>query len=111
MNFPRTEFYELVAELIELYLPTGECSVSAVARNLRIDRTTLNRRLMRTGHGYLRLLQATRKKRAAQLCVTTQPLGDIAVQLGFANAASFSRWFVSTFGCPVGRWRQSRSTL
>jgi AraC-like DNA-binding protein len=108
MNAQANEFHQQVAELIEEWLPLGKCSVSAIARRLRIDPGTLNRRLVRTGQGYLHLLQATRKRRAERL-LTSEPLCDIARELGFGHPASFARWFRNTFGYSVRLWRQSRS--
>ena len=108
MNPPPTEFRNDVVNLIEAYLSTGKCSAMAIARDLGVDYSTLNRRLARAGHCYLHLLQVTRKKRFAQLSLTAQPLRAIAPQLGFAHANSFSRWLIDTFGFTVRRWRKSK---
>jgi len=55
----------------------------------------------------MHLRQAIRKKRAAQLILTTESIREISWQLGFVNTTSFCRWFINTFGCSVYRWRES----
>ena len=111
MNPCASELQERVSELIETYLPTGNCSIQAVASHLRIHRSTLNRRLARANCRYIDLLQKARKRRAAQLCLTPQSLWDIAPQLGFGSGVTLSRWFSNTFGCSVRAWRKRRPSL
>lgn len=108
MSRPLSDFREVVVSLIEANLPTGSCSVQAIARHLRIHPRTVNRRLVRSGPGYSHLVQAVRKKRAEELRATLQPVPEIAVQLGFTATNSFARWLRDTYGYPVRRWR-SRS--
>lgn len=104
-------FQETVARLIGVYLPSGRCSIKAIARHLGIHRSTLNKRLIRTNQSYLRLLQAMRMERAVQLCLTNQPLRDVGCQLGFADLSVFSRWFTATFGRSATSWRKMHRSM
>lgn len=103
-----TDFAGMVSGLIGALLPSGRCSVVAVASHLSMDRSTLARRLARSGSSYAQLLQETRMKLAPRCCLEGWALTDIADHLGFADLAVFSRWFKSSFGHPPSRWRRER---
>lgn len=103
-----TDFADLVASLIAVLLPSGRCSATAVATQLGMDRSTLGRRLARSGHSYAGLLQETRVKLAQRFCLEGWTMTDIADHLGFADLAVFSRWFSRAFGQSATRWRREQ---
>jgi AraC-like DNA-binding protein len=98
-----------VRDLIEVLLPTGHCSIVQVARNLGVDRRTVQRRLAGSGQTFSALLNAVRAELAERLVPNPRrSLTEIAGELGFSEPSAFSRWFRSQFGCSPTQWR-SRS--
>jgi AraC-like DNA-binding protein len=100
------EFSQIVSSLLVLYLPSGHCSMRAIARHLGIHRSTLRRRLASTHHSYSSLVQTVRVGMVSRLCLTNRSLTEIARQLGFSDLSVFSRWFNTTFGCSATSWRR-----
>jgi AraC-like DNA-binding protein len=98
-----------VRELIEVLLPTGRCSIAAVASSLGVDSRTVQRRLVDSGETFSSLLNAVRAELAPRLVPNPRrPLTQIAQELGFSQPSAFSRWFRGQFGCSPTEWR-SRS--
>jgi AraC-like DNA-binding protein len=101
-----------VRELIKLFLPTGRCSVSQIARELQFDRRTLHRHLAAHGETFTTLLNAVRAELAEQyLSNGRYSLSDISQLLGFAAPSGFSRWFREQFGCSASEWRARKSAV
>lgn len=98
-------FEARVRHLVVALLPGGRCSADAVAAQLGIDRTTMARRLAKTGDSFEAIVLETRRNAALRACRTDMALGVIAERLGYADLSSFSRWFARTFGCPPSKWR------
>jgi len=95
-----------VRELIEVLLPTGHCSIVQVARSLRVDRRTVQRRLAGSGETFSSLLDAVRAELAERLVPNPRrSLTEIAEELGFSEPSAFSRWFRRRFGCSPTQWR------
>lgn len=84
-------------------------SVESLARELRMSRRTLQRRLEEQGTTYQRLLDAVRRDTACRLLHHTglDP-GEIAFLLGFEELNSFSRAFHAWEGLTPSRWREAR---
>lgn len=100
-------FEDAVRELIAALLPIGRCSVQAVAQRLGVDRSTLTRRLARSGQSYSTMLQAARTGLASQRVGTGgSPLTSVADALGFSSLSAFSHWFQLSFGCSARAWRK-----
>jgi AraC-like DNA-binding protein len=84
-------------------LGTGVPSVSTVASALAFSSRTLQRRLREQGTSYDAIVDDVRRQDALhRLRHSTEPLGDIARALGFAEQASFTR--------AVKRWTGSTPT-
>ena len=98
-----------VRELMEVLLPTGQCSIVQVARSLGVDRRTVQRRLAHSGETFSSVLNAVRAELAERLVPNPRrSLTEIAEELGFSEPSAFSRWFRGQFGCSPKQWR-SRS--
>ncbi len=93
MNFP-DNIVEQVRHTIVSLLPISECGLNNVARVFNLHPRVLQQRLSQRGTSFQRLLDETRSKIARQyLQHTRMSLTDIALHLGFAELAVFSRAF------------------
>lgn len=80
--------------------------LKTVSSELGVSARTVQRRLSRSGQGFRHQRDRLRKERAAALLrETALPIADIARDLGFSEAASFSRAFRRWFGVPPIRFR------
>lgn len=75
-------------------LPNGHTTIGRVSRALGISKRTLQRRLHDTGVTYRQLLDESREQAACRLLRDPSlRIQDIASELGFSDASSFSRSF------------------
>lgn len=94
---PRTA-REQVTAAIDRLLPTGRCSLVAVAQQQAVHPRTLQRQLADEGLTFLGLLDSVRRERAQEyLAEPAMPMTQIAGLLGYAEQSSFNhacrRWF------------------
>ena len=88
-----------VIRAIEVLLPTGHPTIDRAAEALGISRRTLQRRLNEAGVTYGQLVDQCRLEAACKLLEeSNMRLRDIASELGYADPASFSRFFVRSMG-------------
>ncbi len=81
--------------------------VAAVARELRVSRRTLARRLREGRTSYRRLLAARQKMEAEYLLRDPQlTVADVAYALGYEDAANFGRACRRWFGLAPGAYRR-----
>lgn len=100
-----------VAGLIELALCEGRPSIDWVARRLGLSRRSLQRRLEAEGTGFAPILQGILRARAeALLTGSTVPIGRIALDLGYADAAHFTRAFLGWTGVTPRTWCRLHGT-
>jgi AraC-like DNA-binding protein len=82
-------------------------SLAEAARRLEVSVPTLNRRLHSEGTGWRALLDEHRMVAAARLLRTSRRnVSAIALDVGFAESASFTRAFTRHFGVSPGRYRK-----
>lgn len=82
-----------------------------VAAHLGLSERTLHRRLALEGYPYRHLDERVRRNLAERLlCDSGLALDSIARQLGYAEAASFSRAFKRWTGLAPAHWRRQRQT-
>ena len=99
---PRTaSLSERVTELTRRLLPTGQCSVDAIANQLAMHPRSLQRRLITEGVRCHDLIERERRALAAKyLAEPDLHLGQIAGLLGYAEQATLNRacrrWFGKT---------------
>ncbi|MDM0026117.1 AraC family transcriptional regulator [Variovorax saccharolyticus] len=95
-----------VRKLVFALLPTGTCSMTAVAQQLGVQARTLQRHLEAQGESYSSILDAARAEVVPRYVASRdRPLSEVASLLGFASLSAFSRWFTGRFGCSVSTWR------
>lgn len=95
-----------VRHIISNLLPSGECSIERVGAGLNLHPRVLQKRLQAEGTSFRELLQRTRMEIAqrhlqhGQLSVT-----DLALNLGYADVAVFSRNFKRWTGYSPSQWK------
>ena len=99
-----------IAAILAVRLLDGKTDIDGAARMSRIGRRTLQRALDREGTTYRALLERVRMARARALIMETgDTLTDIAHDLGYSDAAHFTRAFKRHFGAPPSVLRRGRA--
>ena len=84
----------------------GMPSMDEMAHTLNMSPRTLDRHLQREGCGYRALLQQVRHERAIRLLMhSDMPITHIALELGYTDAANFTRAFRNAEGLSPSRYR------
>lgn len=79
-----------------------------VAQRLGLSERTLHRRLAKEGHAYQQLNEQIKQRLAERLLRDSHlDLASIALRLGYAETASFSRAFNRWTNSPPGKWRSN----
>lgn len=99
-----------VCHIISSLLPAGEGSVERVGAALGLHPRTLQKRLQQQGSSFSRLLQDTRLGIARQhLQQQKMSITDLALNLGYADIAVFSRHFKYWTGLSPRQWRAQQA--
>jgi AraC-like DNA-binding protein len=97
-----------IKDLIGRLLPSGECSLERIAQNFNLHPRSLQQALKEQGTSYRDLLRSVRRDFAIQRL--NQPrvsITDLALQLGYAELAVFSRHFKSWTGLSPTAWHRA----
>lgn len=93
--------------LVHQFLPTGRCSLEAVARVLGMHPRTLQRELRELGSDFRGIVDRARRELASDyLANTDASLTQISAMLGYSDQAAFTTAFRRWFGTTPGRWRR-----
>jgi AraC-like DNA-binding protein len=85
---------EAVCRLIDALLPKGYPAIEDIAHLLRVSPRTLQRLLSEEGASYSGMVEHCRRQTACDaLEYTGKSVKDIATDLGYRDASSFSRAF------------------
>ncbi|MCK0165651.1 MULTISPECIES: AraC family transcriptional regulator [unclassified Marinobacter] len=96
---------------ITALLPTGECNLDTVARVLGSHPRSLQNRLKSENTSFGERLRINRQRLACQyLKNTDMDLAQLALNLGYADLAPFSRAFKTWKGCSPRVWRKQTRT-
>jgi AraC-like DNA-binding protein len=99
------ELHQQVQRAITALLPTGECSLELVARILSIHPRSLQMHLKKKGLSFGRVLQSTRYRLACEhLRRSDIDMTTLAMNLGYAEQAVFSRAFKKWAGLSPSQW-------
>jgi len=91
-------------------LASGDCSLTQVAASLNLHPRVLQKRLSAEGTSFSKLLQQTRQDIACQhLRSSNIAITDLALKLGYAEVAIFSRHFKRWTGLSPQQWRQQHT--
>lgn len=106
-NAPNTALENQVQSAISALLPTGECSLEMVARILAINPRSLQIQLKAKHLSFGLILQKTRQHLACQhLEQSDMDMTTLAMNLGYAEQAVFSRAFKKWMGASPSQWRE-----
>jgi AraC-like DNA-binding protein len=98
-----------VAERLQQQLDRGEIRIRKLARELHMSVRSLQRRLAEADTTFALLLDEVRHQLACKLVAETEtPLSDVALRVGFAEFATFSRAFKRWTGSSPGAFRAAR---
>ncbi|MCB1496835.1 MAG: AraC family transcriptional regulator ligand-binding domain-containing protein [Bauldia sp.] len=98
----------VVEELVALRLMDGEVDIDGLARLAGTSVRALQRTLHERGYSYREVLGMVRHRRAAALLAETDiSITEIAMVLGYAEVASFTRAFVRWAGVPPSLLRSA----
>ncbi len=104
---PSAEFVGSLQQLLQSLLRDGYPDISLVAEAAGISVRTFQRRLTETNLSYSTLVEQVRFDRAIQLLyVPSIQLIDIAMELGYNNAANFTRAFKRWTGVSPREFRR-----
>ena len=105
-NYP-DNLEDQVRSIMGNLLPTGECTVDNVARSLDMTARTLQKKLKENGSSFTSLLHQVRADIAKQyLSATNTSVTKLALQLGYADVAVFSRQFKGWTGNSPKEWQK-----
>lgn len=100
-----------VRAIIAQLLPSNECSLQTIAASLDLHPRMLQLKLKAEGTSYQGLLKETRLTIAEESLLRKDiAITDLALNLGFADIAVFSRCFKSWTGLSPTQWRQAQNT-
>lgn len=98
-----------VRRAILLLLPSGRCSIETVSEHLGVGPRTVQRRLAESDQRFSSLINDIRKELVMRYVFESDSsLTNIAEMLGFAVSSSFSRWYVTQFGCSATESRAQK---
>ncbi|MGY1705591.1 AraC family transcriptional regulator [Geodermatophilus sp. SYSU D00697] len=100
-----------VAEVVELLLPLGRCSVQLVSRHLGLRPRALQHHLAEEGASFSSVVHATRARLVERYLPNDRlSLTDVSQLLGFGAPSAFTRWFRERFGTTPSQWRAAART-
>jgi len=95
-----------VVLLVHQLLPTGRCSLQAVADILRTHPRTLQRELKQFNVSFRTIVDRSRRELVADyLSNTDATLTQVGAMLGYGDQAAFNSAFRRWYGSPPGHWR------
>ncbi|MFS8981012.1 AraC family transcriptional regulator [Cupriavidus necator] len=104
----RTNAVDSVRHIVLVLLPSGQCSIDQVAKQLGVDRQTVHRRLVREGTTFSEVMNTIRRELAEHYLEDgKRPLSQVAELLGFSALSAFSRWYKQQFGEVAARRRRA----
>ena len=97
---------EQVTALIVEGLPRGGVSIEGIARALHMSRSTLQRKLSRSGTSFKALLEETRQKLCRVYLKQDFRITQIAYLLGYSEPSTFHHAFKRWFGISPGEYQK-----
>ncbi len=97
-----------VTQVIDLAVLEGIASIGWVSRRVGLSPRSLQRHLSERGVAFRSLLNGVIRERAAQLLSAGRSVTDVAFELGYSDAAHFSRAFKTLTGVSPTQFRKDR---
>ena len=86
----------------------GLITLEDLARRVNVSARTIDRHLKKEGLGFRELSDKVRFERACEmLCAEGASIVDVALRLGFSDAANFSRAFKRVIGVSPGEYQKT----
>lgn len=105
-NYPDS-IRDRIKSVIGQLLRSGDCSLARVAAVMGVQARVLQKRLAAQNSTYAQLLRETRQQIAQQyLAHNAMSITDLALNLGYAEVAVFSRHFKQWTGLSPRLWQQ-----
>lgn len=105
-----TSLVDLVAKHLTDERLSGRVRIEDIARSMGMTSTVLARRLAREGASFREVLLSRRMRAAERLLRDSRrPIGEIALDLGYAENASFTHGFRRHFGLTPEQYRRGLS--
>ena len=97
-----------VADVVELLMPLGRCSLTEVSRYLGLRPRALQRTLAMEGESFSSVVHAIRARQAERyLSYDGYSLTEVSQLLGFDAPSALSRWFRQHYGMSPAQWRRT----
>ena len=104
---PKHDLEAALGDAIAGLLPGGRATLAACAGRLDTSARTLQRRLAAVDASFQSLLDRTRQQLVASYLADPRlKLSEVALLLGYADQAAFTRAFQRWHGCTPGQWRR-----
>lgn len=88
-----------------------QVTLEDIARRVNVSARTIDRHLKKEGMGFRELSDKVRFERACDLlCTSGGAITDVALQLGFSDAANFSRAFKRVLGVTPGEYQRTTTS-
>lgn len=106
--YARPDIEQQVKLAIQALLPHGRYSVAQVASTIGFSTRSLQRNLESSGTSFQLALNAVRVQTATRALKNPRlSISEVALQTGFAENSSFTRWFNVEFQQSPSHWRAS----
>ena len=103
------DFVSAVKSVMRTRIGAGSLTRDSVCRALGLNARTLAHRLEAFGVTFSGLADEVRFDAAQSLLLKDRRIGEIAIELGFAEPGAFIRAFRTWSGTTPGRWRTARN--
>lgn len=89
-----------------------QVTLEDIAKRVKVSARTIDRHLKKEGLGFREISDKVRFEQACEkLCLPGATVAEVALQLGFSDAANFSRAFRRVMGVTPGEYQRSAMTL
>lgn len=89
-----------------------QVTLEDIAKRVKVSARTIDRHLKKEGLGFREISHRVRFERACEmLCLPGATVAEVALQLGFSDAANFSRAFRRVLAVTPGEYQRSATTI
>jgi len=105
----QTNYSSRVRNVIRNVLADAKCNIDYVSEQFSLNKRTLNRKLALENTTFKNLVNEVKKEESQKLLTNTHnSITQVALELGYAEASSFTNAFKSWFGISPKKWQQQQ---
>lgn len=105
----KSHYSTRVESIIRNVLADAKCNIEYVAEQFSLNKRTLNRKLALENTTFKALVNKVKKEESQKLLLNTyNTITQVALELGYAEASSFTNAFKSWFGITPKKWQQQQ---